>query len=296
MTPKISIVVPCYNHEKFVAQLIESIYAQTFKDFELIVLDDGSKDGSPLILKDLSLKYNFKLVLKENEGICKTLNQGIDLASGTYFIAIASDDFIPPNRLEEQVSFLDKNSDIDVVAGSEIVVDKEGVEKSLKTPSIKGLVSFEEMLKINRVLTATVMMRMSVFDRFGRYNEDHVFEDYHMWLKLLKNGGKIFNTSNMWAYYRVNNPDLEKKFNWYFKGMVQALSDYQDNPLVAQSIMQQRFIYAVKVGLLLGGETFKKYPEVIKQLTTFQKIFIQCLTIIPSSLRDLLLKVLKLKA
>lgn len=294
--PKVSIVVPCYNHEKFITTLVESIYGQSYKDFELIILDDGSKDSSPQILKALAEKYKFQLVLKENEGICKTLNKGISLSQGEYFIAIASDDYMPSNRLQEQVDFFDSHPDVDVVSGTEIVVDNDGNERGLKTPSIKGHVTFEDMVKINRVLTATVMMRMSVFTRFGTYDESHLFEDYHMWLKLLKNGGKIFNTSNMWAYYRISNPDLEKKFNWYFAGAVQALGEYAGDEIVQKSIARLRFIYAIKTALLIGNTFFSKYSGVAKLLTWNHKFVVSVAGALPVFLRHWILTVLKVKA
>jgi len=295
MSPKVSIVVPCYNHERFVGKLIESIYSQTFKDFELTVLDDGSKDNSPQILKALAEKYKFKLIIKENEGICKTLNRGIELSRGEFFIAIASDDFIPTNRLQEQVSFLETHPSVDVVAGSLIVVDNDGNELGPKKPKIQGPISFDQMLEINRVLAATVMMRRSVFQRFGSYGEGHVFEDYHMWLKILKNGGSIANTNNMWAYYRVSNPDLEKKFNWYYKGMVQALNDYKDIKIAQKSILKQRMIYSIKLTLLIGKEFFTRYAEVIHELNVTQRLFLRCISFVPKFIRHFSLKVLKLK-
>jgi alpha-1,3-rhamnosyltransferase len=292
---KVTIFVPCYNHERYVTKLIETIFAQSFTDFELIVIDDGSKDHSPQILTALSEKYNFKLVLKENEGLCKTLNRGIDLASGEFFTCIASDDFIPPERIREQVDFLEANPNVDVVAGSEMIVDTEGVECGLKSPKIKGFVTFQEMIKINRVLTATVMMRTSVFQRFGNYNELHTFEDYHMWLKMLKNGGTIFNTTQMWAYYRISNQDLEKKINWYYKGAVQALSDYKSDPFVMSRLEKHKLVYCIKLSLVVGSAAREKYRDVFGSLNWLGRLVCRGVMLAPKFLRDQALILLRIK-
>lgn len=293
--PKVSIIVPCYNHRRFIRTLIESIYSQIFKDFELIVLDDGSKDGSGELLIELSKKYGFKLVLKENEGLCKTLNKGIGLASGDFFTAIASDDFIPRYRLQQQVDFLESNPEVDVVAGGMEVVDIFNQPCGKRIPSLLGEISFDQMLKINRVMAATAMIRKNVFTNYGLYREDHVFEDYFMWLNILKNGGKIFNTDKIWAFYRVDNRELEKKIHWYYKGVTQALDEFQDEPLVSEYQYSHRLRYLLKLTLLKGRKVLKENSEYLK-LDSKGKVVINVVSFVPYLIRNSALKMLKLKS
>ncbi len=295
-SPKVSIIVPCYNHRIFIEKLIDSIYRQTFKDFELIVLDDGSKDGSAELLKTLSEKHHFYLKIKDNEGLCKTLNQGLALAKGEYITIIASDDFIPEYRLEEQVNFFNDRPEIDVVAGCMTVVDINNNETNYKNTAVKGLVSLHEMLKRNRVFAATAMIRMSTYKKFGNYNENHVFEDFGMWLKILKGNGKIFNTSQMWAFYRIDNRDLERKFNWYFKGIMQVLEDYSDYPSIKQIRYRHTMTFLIKVALLLGNEAVKKYPKVYTSVDLKGRILVNLVSLSPSIIRQGVMTFLKLRS
>jgi alpha-1,3-rhamnosyltransferase len=295
-TKKVSIIVPSYNHGRFLKALIESIYNQTFKDFDLTVLDDGSKDDSPQILKELSQQYGFKLITKENEGLCRTLNRGLSFATGEYVVIIASDDFMPLTRLEEQVQFLDAHPKVDVVAGSMNLINTEGAVVGQKHPALKGEISFKDMLRTNRVFAATAMLRRSVYERFGTYKDYHVFEDFYMWLKVLRGGGVIYNTSNIWAFYRLTNLDLEKKFNWYFKGAVQALSEFPSDPLVIRQMRLHRLAYCVKMSLLLGRQFLVKYPDVIQKLSFLEKSFILLLSFTPIIIRNKAMKILKIKS
>lgn len=295
-SPKVSIIVPCYNHRIFIEKLINSIYAQTFTNFELIVLDDGSKDGSAELLKTLSEKHGFYLKLKDNEGLCKTLNQGLSLAKGEYITIIASDDFIPDYRLEEQVSFLDGRPEIDVVAGCMTVVDINNNPTNFKNTTIKGLVSLDEMLKRNRVFAATAMIRMSAYKKIGNYNEEHVFEDFGMWLKVLKGHGKIYNTSQMWAFYRIDNRDLERKFNWYFKGVMQVLEEYSDYPSIKQIRYRHTMTFLIKVSLLLGSQAVLKYKSVYSSVDFKGRLIVKITSLMPLFLRSSVMSFLKLRS
>ena len=83
--PLVSVVVPCYNHEKYVKETIESIVNQTYKNIELIVIDDGSKDNSVKVIQELADKYGFTFIHRPNKGLSATLNEGIRLSKGKYF-------------------------------------------------------------------------------------------------------------------------------------------------------------------------------------------------------------------
>ena len=100
--PMVTVLVPAYNHEKYVEQTILSIVNQTYQDFELIVIDDGSSDQTPEILERLSQEHGFYFERQENMGVTKTLNKIISKAKGQYIVGCASDDAMPRNRLEIQ--------------------------------------------------------------------------------------------------------------------------------------------------------------------------------------------------
>ena len=112
--PLVSVVVPCYNHERYVKECIQSIIDQSYKNIELIVIDDGSKDASVAVIEGLrgaceERFTRFEFSARENRGLCNTLNQALDWCQGEYFAAIASDDQWLPFKTEKQVEYLEEH-------------------------------------------------------------------------------------------------------------------------------------------------------------------------------------------
>ena len=124
--PAVSVVMPVYNGEKYVAEAIESILAQTFTDFEFIIVDDGSRDRSPEIISDYERRddrIRF-LAFEQNKGRAAAKNLGIEAATGQYIAGMDSDDVSLPQRLEKQVDFLRANPDIGVVGACAPLTDE----------------------------------------------------------------------------------------------------------------------------------------------------------------------------
>lgn len=91
--PLVTVIIPSYNHERYISQSIESVVFQSYKNIEIIVIDDGSKDQSVTLINGLADKYGFIVIARENRGVAKTLNEGIGLARGKYMSFLASDDY-----------------------------------------------------------------------------------------------------------------------------------------------------------------------------------------------------------
>jgi alpha-1,3-rhamnosyltransferase len=286
---KVSVIIPSFNHKSFVIESINSVLAQTYKDIELIVIDDGSTDGSVELLKDLASRNNFKLILKENEGVCATLNRGLVLSSGSYITFIASDDYMPPNRIIEQLQVFELHPDADVVAGRIHVVDERSHVISTKNVRGLGFISLDQMFKKNMIFAPTAMLKKTVFEKYGFYREDYLFEDYYMWLKILSSGGKIFNSDKVWAYYRINSGNLEKRFNWYYKGYIQTLSDYLPEARAQKAIKHYRLIYCAKMTFLQGLTFFRvNYSEIAKLKFPFRVVLL-FVAFLPNKMRQELL-------
>ena len=126
MKYKFSIIIPCYNIEKYISKTLESVFNQTFKDFEIILINDGSKDNTGEILDDYSKKYKrIKVVHKENEGVSEARNIGIRNATGEYIYFLDGDDLIE-NTLLERANEVFKNNKIEIFSFGFNMVYKDG--------------------------------------------------------------------------------------------------------------------------------------------------------------------------
>ena len=128
--PLVSVVIPAYNHENYVEETIKSIMNQTYRNIELMVVDDGSKDTTWQKIKELETECknrftNVCFETKKNEGTCETLNRLISLANGEFIYFIASDDVAKPQAIEKELNFLTKNDDYVLAVGNNEFIDKD---------------------------------------------------------------------------------------------------------------------------------------------------------------------------
>ena len=221
--PLVSVIVPCYNHEKYVEQTIDSIVNQTYKNIELIVIDDGSKDSSPEILEKLSKKYNFYFERQENMGLPATLNKMIKMAQGKYISLIASDDVKTLDKIEILVKEFESLSDqYAVVFGDAGFIDTIGERRYLMINneqidtfinkyfvqrndlnSIEDLGTYSTLLVGNYLPAMTTLIRTEVLVSVNLFDENITIEDWSMWLKLARKY-KFKFVNKIVGYYRTH--------------------------------------------------------------------------------------------
>ncbi|HMF28708.1 MAG TPA: glycosyltransferase [Candidatus Cybelea sp.] len=179
-------VLPIYDGAPFLAQAIESILAQTFRDFELITIDDGSRDASGEILDRFARSDSRVTALYQaNAGMIAALNRGLALARGEFIARMDQDDVAHPERFARQVSFLDAHSDVAVVGSAVTLIDETGKRiRDVDYPAIPETVA--KFLEIGAPLAhPAVMMRRDAVGAVGGYREAFRYaEDYDLWLRM----------------------------------------------------------------------------------------------------------------
>ncbi len=186
--PKVSIIIPTYNREQFIGQAILSVLEQSFTDFEIIVVDDGSTDNTKNVIEtfdDPRVQYYYQ----ENKGRSVARNYALLLAKGKYITFLDSDDLYLSNKLELQVNYLDLHSDISMIYTSANCIDENGNFLQHKyEASTSGWIYKDIAFFIPVTITLpTVMVRREVFDSAGYFDEKmHRFEDTDMWRRISK--------------------------------------------------------------------------------------------------------------
>lgn len=206
-SPSISILLPVYNGAEFVRSAIDSLLAQTFTDFELIVLNDGSADNSQEIIDSYS-DSRIVRVCHDNMGLHRTLNKGIALAKGKYICRMDQDDISAPDRLEIQKNFLDSNSDVGLVGSTSWLViigetTKRVVGYAFDDYEIKWFLLFD-----NPMVHSSVMFKKDILELSGGYAEDRKYnyaEDYDLWSRMAIHT-KIYNIDSP-LVTRIEMPD-----------------------------------------------------------------------------------------
>ncbi len=201
MQPLVSIILPTYNGAKYIAAAIASVQAQSYTNWELIIIDDGSTDDTEVIVQSLSHADSRIQYVKneQNLGIQKTLNRGLALAKGEYIARIDDDDqWIDADKLTAQVSFLESHPDYVLVGTGVVIVTETGQEITRYTLSENDIAIRNRMLAKNCFAHGTVMYKKSAVNEVGGYSEQknkrHI-EDHDLWLRL---GviGKMYNLAS----------------------------------------------------------------------------------------------------
>ncbi|KUP23068.1 glycosyltransferase family A protein [Paenibacillus sp. DMB5] len=206
--PRVSVIMPVYNNAIYLQDAVNSILLQTLSDLELIIIDDGSTDGSAGIIHEIKDARVKKIFHSVNMGIVTSLNQGLDLARGEYIARMDSDDVAALNRLEVQAYFMDQNPHIDI-CGTGYTTNYTGPVKlnPQRHDEIKVWLLFHSCL-----LHPSVMMRQSSIDRLGiRYDHDYPHaEDYELWNRL-SSTAQLANVPHNLMFYRPHEGQISNK-------------------------------------------------------------------------------------
>jgi glycosyltransferase involved in cell wall biosynthesis len=210
INPKVSVIMPCYNAELYIEKAILSITNQTYKNLEIICLDDGSTDSTLKILNKLA-KADSRLVIVENPSnlkLIKTLNLGLQLSTGEFIARMDSDDFSVNDRIEKQLNYLVKN-DLDV-CGTFTYYYYENRKRSV----LKKIhyVSESKSLQISSLFDSplihpSVLGKSSVFKEFmySDNTKSYLIEDYDLWCRMFKSNIRIGVVPEYLFFYRINN-------------------------------------------------------------------------------------------
>ncbi len=238
MSPKISVIMSVYNGARHLREAVESILTQTFTDFEFLIVDDCSSDNSPQILKEYALKDSrVRVITNEfNLGLTKNLNKLIRESKGEYLARFDCDDISLPKRFEEQVAFLDKNKNFGMCSvWAEIIDDKGGHLRELKYPTTNKELK-KALIRYNPFFHPGLMIRKSVFEDVGLYNEDWRFaQDYELYFRIAKKY-EIANVPSVLLKYRQTTGSITSSKNrqqveLVLKAKIKALKDGQYSKL-----------------------------------------------------------------
>jgi glycosyltransferase involved in cell wall biosynthesis len=204
-SPTVSVLIPVWHAVRFLPAALESILAQTFPDFEVIAIDDGTSDGSADVLAAFAARdHRVRVVRQENQGIVASLNRALGLARGAFIARMDHDDVSRPDRFAKQIAFLRQHPEVDLVSGAMDVIDQDGNYLRTEVPPTLPAALASELLYRNCICHPAVMARTEALRKVGGYRKNaQLAEDYDLWLRLSE-VGQVANLPDVLLSYRLH--------------------------------------------------------------------------------------------
>lgn len=211
--PLLSVLMAVHNGEKYLQDAIKSMLNQTFRNFEFLIIDDGSIDGSATILEEYA-KHDtrIRLIHQHNRGLTKSLNRGIFEAKGRLIARMDADDIALPDRLAKQIAFLNKNSEIAALGTWVHFIDEHGSALgSSNGATTPGQIKWDLSTR-NNIWHPTAIIRREWLEKLRGYDESFpVAQDYDLWARLCQMGGQMAVLPEPLLKYRWNSNQISKK-------------------------------------------------------------------------------------
>lgn len=273
LNPLVSIVIPCYNHQTYVAETIQSVIDQGYQNIELIIIDDGSKDGSVAVISSLEAQClerfkRFEFRSRPNKGLSATLNEALSWCEGEFYSALASDDRIYPDKIERQVEILNNNKSIVAVFGGIELINEHNQSLGFIREKTK-IFKFEDLMCSHTFLPApTQLIRLKALREVGGYIDGMIIEDWYSYLKLLEFNESILYIDQVFSYYRSHGENTYSNPYQMALGRLQVLHEFRHQDLYEKAyikanwdnviqLTRKNFILSMKVFLSCIAHNFK---------------------------------------
>ncbi|HEV8658844.1 MAG TPA: glycosyltransferase [Thermoanaerobaculia bacterium] len=245
-TPRVTVIIAAYNYAQFIGEALDSVLAQTLTDWECVVVDDGSTDATPEIVKQwVARDSRFRYVGQENRGPNAARNVGLSRSSGDYVQFLDADDRLAPSKLAKHARYLDEHSDADIVYGPATFFRTEEPEKilysrdgQLSRPLMPQVSSGKEALRklqmFNIMPILAALTRRSVFDRVGKLNESvRTNEDWDFWLRCAIGGCEFryVASEESLAFIRTHPQSASRSSERLIRDLIQAARTFKGGPL-----------------------------------------------------------------
>ena len=296
--PTISVIMATYNRASLISRAIESILDQTFQDFELIIVDDGSSDNTKEVIagfmqKDLRVKY-FKN--KKNLGLPKTRNEGIKVSRGKYIGLLDDDDEWLPDKLEKQINkFQSTPETIGLIYCGLAYISQSGKTSKTIIPRLKGNL-FQDILKENFFGSSTPLIKKECFEKSGLF--DGTFsngEDWDMWIRISKNYEIDYVPEALTLYY-VHGNQMSANFPDTIKGFDKILEKHGANirkhpSIYSAHLFRLGIFHCLNGNFKCGQKCFSKSIKIKPQIKVYLNNFL--LKIAPTQYKKILLFMMK---
>ncbi|MDY0250641.1 MAG: glycosyltransferase [Pseudomonas sp.] len=266
--PLVSVIVSCYNHDKYIKECILSVLNQDYRNIELLVVDDGSNDSSVSIINKLKEDYDFYFLEQENKGLTKTLNEAISRSRGEYIVPLGSDDIMLSHRISTQIEYIIDKPEVGICGGNIELIDSDGEfypesRQGRDTPFRR--MNFEDVFLERKpyVPATTLLIRREALDAVGGFDEDNRLEDLMIELKITKAGYYIDCIPVVLSQYRKHATNTYKNHKFMIESILDTYARFADHPdydFVKYKFLNSMFLKVSNRDHELARELLKSIP------------------------------------
>ncbi|WP_433886363.1 glycosyltransferase family 2 protein [Pseudomonas vranovensis] len=274
--PLISVVAPCYNAEKYLEAALQSIFAQDYPNFEVIIVDDGSTDNSLAMLRALQDTYAFTLLTQHNQGVSATLNNGLKHARGVYVSTPDLDDIMLPHSLSVRARYLDEHPEVGCVGALIAYMDSDGAEiKTQQRTEVKTF-SFDQIVREAVVIGAPgALYRMQAMRAAQFYDPAIKVQDFQITLRIASKGYQIHELPVCVTRYRRHPNNLSRKFKVLLDADMLAMAPFKTHPEYQKGrtvLINKALKYAVVADKKFAWQLLRSIPLRHYNRTTFKRL------------------------
>ncbi len=267
-TPLVSIIIPCYNAEKYIEETILSVIRQTYTKVEIVVIDDGSTDNSATIIKGLSRQYNLKYFFQDNTGVSTARNAGIMASSGEYIVPLDADDILLPESIEKKVKLaVQGNYDL-VYSWVEVTDDNLNSIKVCKGRGPQNLLDELFVFSPPAIISpSSTLIKRAVFNEIGYFDTNlSVSADVDMWIRIAKSK-KVGQVAETLSQYRLVPGSMNTNVSGQIHDMNIIFAKYANAPMYTKKLLtlKKGFYYSIAG----NGWVKRNYPQVMKFASFF---------------------------
>ncbi len=253
----VSVIIPTFNSELYVKVAVESVLLQAYRDVEVIVVDDGSTDGTRDVLKEYIDSGEIKYIYQKNNGPASARNSGIKNSSGEFIAFLDADDIWLSNKLERQISLFDSSPDVGLVYsdmeffGAHLRFNR--YSEMLKRRMCRGRV-YKELVLENFIPTSTVIVRRNVLDDVGFFDDSgkYIGEDYDLWLRVARKY-EIDFVEDILVKYRIHSGKMSLSRKESYSGLCRVYKrEFSRAPFFMKFIVLLKYIES-RVKYFLAG-------------------------------------------
>ena len=212
VAPLVSIVIPCYNHGAFLSETLKSVEAQTFRDFEVVIVDDGSTDSQTIQVLNQIDQPDLRVIRTSNQGVSAARNSGIQASTGEYILTLDADDLIAERYLEITVPVLDGHGNVGVVCCERRLFGERHGRSVLPDYDPRRML-------VENLVYPTALFRKKDWAAIGGYNEAmvHGWEDWDFWIAMSVLGRTVVRLPEEYFFYRVRSSSRDHSLRFFRK-------------------------------------------------------------------------------